>query len=76
MADVLSRALGAPSDSRELPMQNAYGANFTGQVMKWDTGEVLVDLSARLSRIDDASLVVTYKPLAPPERNEEIGAPF
>lgn len=73
---VLIKALGSPSSSHEYPRQNAFGATFTGRLITWNGATVEVRLSASISRIDDGAMIVTYKPLAPPEQKVESKAPF
>lgn len=76
MYDILSKALGSPSKSEDIPRQNAYGAKWTGLIRTWDTQNCEVKLAAQISRIDDGLLIVTYKPLKPPEKKSEGQAPF
>jgi hypothetical protein len=76
MYDILSKALGSPSKSEDIPRQNAYGAKWTGVIRTWNTPNCEVTLTARLSRIDDGLMLVVYKPLAPPEKKPEGQAPF
>lgn len=76
MYEILSKALGSPSKSEDIPRQNAYGAKWTGLIRTWNTQNCEVSLSAQISRIDDGLLLVTYKPLEQPEKKLEGQAPF
>ena len=76
MYEILAKALGSPSKSEDIPRQNAYGAKWTGMIRTWNTQNCEVSLSAQISRIDDGLLLVTYKPLEPPEKKLEGQAPF
>jgi hypothetical protein len=73
---ILTKALGEPTSSEEVPSQNAYGAEWSGAIRAWDTEKCEVILSTRISSIDEGLLLVTYKPLKPPEKKAEGKAPF
>lgn len=76
MFDILATALGEPTESEDIPRQNAYGAKWTGLIRTWKTQNCEVTLVAQLSRINDGLLMVVHKPLAPAERQAEGKAPF
>jgi hypothetical protein len=76
MFDILAAALGEPTESEDIPRQNAYGARWTGLIRTWRTQNCEVTLMAQLSRINDGLLMVVHKPLAPVEKQAEGKAPF
>lgn len=76
MFEILTGALGVPTESEDIPRQNAYGAEWIGRIRTWKSANSEVTLMAQLSRIDDGLLLVTYKPFAPEDPKPEGKAPF
>lgn len=70
-------ALGKPTTGRKATGQNAFGAKFPQETMYWLLRNTSVAYASRTSTIDSGTVIVIYKPLAPPDaEKEKPQAPF